>query len=281
MPDYDWWNQEIFEWCIWDYEKSAYDLAVLLHNGILRKNWLPYLTHINGSIQKYEKYQHLFGVTDPAQMKMYICLHDIAEDDDDGVELIEKEFGIEILTDVLWMSIPKKRVRDGVVTLIWTKPEYRSALEKFTSIYLSAQNGKPTDEWFSESLTFLLPWKWHNQWESQYSKWYTSQGENPDEQKNIFAKYIFQWMIENMPDHLFLVKCIERLDNLSDRKWLKNAKDATSYIRTAQLTEDIYCSRLDKLGYSEFADILRLELVTWVDELQEYVRSQVEKTIST
>lgn len=64
-------------------------------------------------------------------------------------------------------------------------------------------------------------------------------------------------MVENMPEHLFLVKCIERLDNLSDRSGLKNPKDSASYIRTAQLTEDIYCKRLDTLGYSDFANILR------------------------
>lgn len=87
---------------------------------------------------------------------MYICLHDIIEDDDDGVELIEQDFGIDMLIGVLWMSVPKKRVRDGIAKLIQRKPEYGSRLASFTAIHLSAATGKPTDDGFHDSLTFLL-----------------------------------------------------------------------------------------------------------------------------
>jgi hypothetical protein len=87
---------------------------------------------------------------------MYICLHDIIEDDDDGVELIEKEFGIDVLIGVLWMSVPKKRVRGGVAKLIQRKPECGSKLAQFIAIYLSAATGRPTDDGFHSSLTFLL-----------------------------------------------------------------------------------------------------------------------------
>ncbi len=281
-PHYTWWDQEIFDWLESDNTKDAYRLAAYLHDGINRKNWLPYLTHINGSLQKLNQYIDIFGNKfNKSGYQMYICLHDIVEDDDDGVDLIENEFGIEMLIGVLWMSVPKKRVWDGVAKLIHRKPEYGSRLANFIAIYLSTATGKPTDDGFHDSLTFLLWWDWHNQWEAQYSEQFDQQKENREEQRNIFAKYIFGWMIENMPEHLFLVKCIERLDNLSDREWLKNPRDTKNYIRTATLTENIYCKRLDTLGYNEFADILRLELAIWVNQLQGYIRSQVYKNTTS
>jgi hypothetical protein len=89
-------------------------------------------------------------------MKILICLHDIAEDDNDGVELIEEEFGIDTLIEVLWMSVPKKRVRDGVTRLILGKPKYSEVLKQFTNIYQNVQVGKPIDKGYIDSLTFLL-----------------------------------------------------------------------------------------------------------------------------
>ena len=280
-PHYTWWDQEIFDGLESDNTKDAYRLAAYLHDGIERKNKLPYLTHINGSLQKLEQYKQLLWDIDMAQMQMLICLHDVAEDDDIGVELIAKEFGIDTLIDVLWMSVPKKRVRDGVEKLIQRIQKYGVTLEKFISMHNIVQIGRPTDDGFMDSVIFRLEWDWYKQWESFYKDEYIRQPYSSEERRDIFAKYIFGAMIENMPEHLFLVKCIERLDNLSDREWLKNPKDSKTYIRTARLTEDIYCKRLDALGYTEFADTLRSELAIWVNELQEYVRSQVQKNTTS
>jgi hypothetical protein len=91
-----------------------------------------------------------------ALMQMLICLHDIIEDDDDGVELIEEEFGIEVLIAVLWMSVPKKRVRDGVARLILGKLKYSEALKQFTNIYHNVQVGKPTDKGYIDSVHVIL-----------------------------------------------------------------------------------------------------------------------------
>lgn len=87
---------------------------------------------------------------------MLICLHDVAEDDDIGIELIAKEFGIGVLIDVLWMSVPKKRVRDGVEKLIQRKSAYRTSLGQFTALHLSTADGRPTDVGFHDSLEYLL-----------------------------------------------------------------------------------------------------------------------------
>ena len=118
--------------------KRAYDLAAYLHDGVSRKNGEPYLVHINRSLQELDKSIDFIGNKyNLSWYQAYICLHDIIEDNEDGVELIEKEFGIETVISVLWMSIPKKRVREGVEKLIRRKPEYSQKLWQFTAIYMS------------------------------------------------------------------------------------------------------------------------------------------------
>jgi hypothetical protein len=70
--------------------------------------------------------------------------------------LTEQEFGIDTLIEILWMSVPKKRVRDGVMKLIQRTPEYEVKLEKFISIHNIVQVGSPTDGEFMDSVIFTL-----------------------------------------------------------------------------------------------------------------------------
>jgi hypothetical protein len=132
----------------------------------------------------------------------------------------------------------------------------------------------------------ILWWNWFHGWDSMYDKNYESEKYGSEERRDIFAKYIFGWMIENMPEHLFLVKCIERLDNLMDREWLKTDEWLISYQKTVASTLGIYCKRLmtmsveyNDIWYSLLAWLLNRETEIGIQDIQKAVREQTKEVL--
>lgn len=276
---YSWWDQSIYDTLGSTGAKKAYRLAAELHDGIQRKDGTHYLTHINGSLKKLERYAKFIGTKfDIAGLQKMICIHDCIEDHKDGIKHIEAEFGIDTLIMTLWMSIPKECVRDGLPKLIARKPQYKAKLDYFLTIYQTVWVGDLTNEDVHNSLTVVLPWQWHNT-ASMYRDAYMRES-HPEKKKDIFAKFIFQGMVKNMPEYVFLVKCIERLDNLMSRDGLKNEKWEQSYTMTAKTTKEIYCPRLRHLGYSDFADLLEIVSQMGINDIRDSIKISTSNILS-
>ncbi len=249
------WNEEIFE-SLSSKNKKAYALAARLHHNVFRKNGDPYLVHINRSLVFLKDHKDLLPeALNIELLTLYIILHDCIEDNKDGLQMIQKYFGNEMMISVLWMSAPKVAVLDQLDRFLWkTETETETETEKdnsqyeqFSSISQVIHANTPEDIWTIEELSKLLPdWDWISLWKNWFKKRYES-AEDPEKQKNVFADWVFQGMVYNMPEGEFLAKSFERLDNLTDIEGLQDEKWMVSYRKTMFTTEKTYIPRLQAL----------------------------------
>ncbi len=249
------WNMEIFD-SLSPWAKKAYILAAELHHDVFRKDGLPYLYHINRTILFYQKNADLFwGKFDFEGMIRNIALHDCAEDNIDGVARIYKEFWWKVLGKTLWMSEPNFTIRKSLPEFIQNLPkEKQGHFLIFQEIVEIVENRDPTLESTRQEIAKILPWKWLESWVF-FAEKYTNET-HTEKKKDVFASWVFQGMLMNMPEDCFLAKSAERCDNLQNYSGLTNASGWISYQRTLNTTQFSYIPRLESLGYKKLSEVM-------------------------
>lgn len=101
----------------------------------------------------------LFGTKfDRNTMEKNICLHDCAEDHDEGIKDIESQYGDDTLVKILWMSEPNARIRTQLPILVETLPEQRrEKYESFIKICSIIEHSSPYDADIVPRLSEILP----------------------------------------------------------------------------------------------------------------------------
>jgi hypothetical protein len=271
IPEYTWWDQVLYEKLTSSGQK-AYLIAARLHNGIMRKDGSPYLEHINRSLRFFLDNIILFGTKfDRNTMEKNICLHDCAEDHDEGIKDIESQYGDDTLVKILWMSEPNARIRTQLPMLVERLPEHRRGkYESFIKICSIIEHSSPEDTDIVLKLSHILPeWRWTGLWKLFQEKY--NQETDPVKRKDIFAEWIFQGMIQNMPEDVFLAKSCERIDNLWDMKWLKSEKWWLSFQKTLTTTSTTYLPRISRLGYRDLHNSMRGIAIAGMREMISYM----------
>lgn len=125
----------------------------------MRKDGSPYLEHINRSLRFFLDNIMLFGTKfDRNTMEKNICLHDCAEDHDEGLIDIEAQYGDDTLVKILWMSEPNARIRTQLPILVETLPEQRRGkYESFIKICSIIDLSSPEDADVVSVLSEILP----------------------------------------------------------------------------------------------------------------------------
>ena len=127
-------------------------------------------------------------------------------------------------------------------------------------------------------LRMLLPvGNWQSQWNTYFAAKYKLE-KDPEKAKDIYAEWIFQWMLQNMPEDCFLAKSSERIDNLWDIKWLMNQKGKLSYLNTLKTTNFTYIPRLNQLGYSKLSHHMGIVGWRWREKLS-WVFTQISRLL--
>lgn len=279
--NYTWWNEEIYN-SLSKWGKKAYEIAAHLHDGVKRKDGSWYLEHINRSLTFYRNSNALFGTKFDLQwMERNIALHDCIEDHDDGITAIEQSFGDKVLIKTLWMSELNERVRSNFKQFINNLGDKKKEKYKlFISLIEIIENDNPESSTTLEKLRALLPeWKWTNALWFLF-RWKYEREESPRKKEDIFAEWIFQGMLMNMPEDCFLAKTCERYDNLSDRTWLKNQEGWRSYEKTLRTTNTTYFPRLKNWEYLLLNDLLQEESGRGRVEMSGYI-PQVNRALDS
>ncbi len=263
IPEYTGWDEGLYE-SLTSSWKKAYRIAAKLHNGVKRKDGSWYLKHINRSLRFFHSHPELFGTKfDINTIEKNICLHDCAEDHDNGAEEIERNYGDDALCKILWMSEPNSRVRRGLPLLVGNfSEEKKEKYQPFLDIIALIEKGDPYDTTVSSLKEVLPKGNWISLWwifEERYNQEW-----DETKKKDIFADWIFQWMIQNMPEECFLAKSCERIDNLSDTPWLMNEKGGRSYEKTLATTSSTYLPRLVEGWWYKLHKTMRLEAGRWI-----------------
>lgn len=243
------WDERIFA-VLSSNNKKAYALAARLHHKVFRKDGQAYLVHINRSLLFLETHKDFLPEwVNRELITLYIILHDCIEDHPDWLQMIWKYFGDQVLLSVLWMSAPKIKVLTQLDVFLWRSGTEAndSQYQLFSSLSRIIDKNNPEESETIEELQKLLPdGKWISLWENGFQKRYESDT-NLEKQKNVFADWIFQWMVYNMPKWEFLAKSFERLDNLTDITGLQDEKWIASYQKTIFTTKKTYLVRLEAL----------------------------------
>ncbi len=267
---YTGWSSDIYD-ALTESGKRAYILAAEHHDKRKRKDGSWYLEHINRSLVFYQNNPNIFpSIFELSTIEEYICLHDSAEDSDNGIKDVYDEFWTDVLIAILWMSEPKERVRRILANFVLSLPEdEKQKFIIFLSIHTIIETKTPSDPEAQRSLSMLLPsGEWLGLWHL-FKERYDGESK-PENKKDIFADWIFQGQIENMSVKCFFAKCVERLDNLTDTKWLENVEWEKSYKKTLFTTSNVYLPRLRCLWWNNLYNYMSGKAGDWRRKMMKY-----------
>ena len=130
----------------------------------------------------------------------------------------------------------------------------------FQGVSAIIQKNNPEDPSTIEDLKRIFPQgEWISLWKDGFQKRYET-AESISKKKNVFADWVFQGMVYNMPKGEFIAKSFERLDNLTDVTGLQDEKGMTSYQKTIFTTKNTYLIRLKNLSIYPLISVMNLAL---------------------
>ncbi len=232
------WHEKCAHFASADKEQitDAYVLTQKAHKKDKRKDGTPYMNHIDGVIRKYLEITKKDSIS-PADLCIAI-LHDAIEDHPEFSEQVFETFWETIYGRVLWITKPSIGVLNETFSLLT-----RSTLNYRDNLWASLVPyfiGKLTTSWQAirthHQLHLKLVWLWRQQ--------------HLFEEKSL-KNYRFLWMIADLSEDDFEIKCADRIDNLNNLV----AVDM-NYVRSNLESTEVYILKARALWREDLALLL-------------------------
>lgn len=221
------WHEKCAHFSVADREQviDAYILTQRAHKYDTQKSGTPYMNHIDGVIRKYLDITRKNSIS--ASDICTVILHDVIEDHPEFIKWVLDGFWKTIYRRVLGVTKPSAAVLNATFwvltrsTLNYTGNLWESLVPYFI--------GRLTNSWQAiithHQLHLKLVWLWRQQ--------------HLLEEKSL-KNYRFLWMIADLSEDDFEIKCADRIDNLNnlvavDMSYVKSNLESTEvYILKAR-----------------------------------------------